>query len=76
MFMVVSFLFSKQSNKMDDDNTLLFRDSMILDVVPQIEETETVRLPYRDPDLSAREKELIAEVLFLFFGGKRFRLCF
>jgi hypothetical protein len=43
---------------MDDDDldTLLFRDSMMIDVVPvnDIEEIddEPPRLPFRDPDLS------------------------
>ena len=46
----------------------LFRDSLMLDVFSPEEGTAAVpdeRLPFRDPDLSAREKELLHEVNLL-----------
>ena len=56
---------------MDDDelDTLLFRESMMLDVAPREEEYDDAldppRLPMRDPDLSAREAEIMDEINLL-----------
>ena len=54
----------------DELDTLLFRESMMLDVSPhegeyEEEDDEPPRLPLRDPDLSEREQRMIAEVNLL-----------
>ncbi len=46
------------------DEALLFRDSMMMDCLAG-DPVPDERLPFRDPDLSAREKELLQEVNLL-----------
>merc|ERR1711991_1245617 len=67
---------AEKRDTMDDDDldTLLFRDSMMIDVVPvqDIEEIddEPPRLPFRDPDLSGKLKKTelyCRRGVFLFF---------